>query len=63
MFELILQTFIKYEKYQKDQQTIQSYNKIYGKSSQDNLIDRIANQLLCNIFTKYLAETKNEYFL
>ena len=28
----------------------------------DNLIDKSEYESLCNIFTKYLDETKNEFF-
>ena len=33
------------------------------KSLEDNVIDKSEFESLCNIFTKYLDETKNECFL
>ena len=33
------------------------------KSLQDNLIDKNECESLCNIFNKYVDETKNESFL
>ena len=33
------------------------------KSLQDNVIDKSEFESLCNIFTKYVDETKNEFFL
>ena len=54
----------KYKKlYEKDQQTIKSFDKLYRKSLQDNLIDKVEYESLCNIFTKYVDEVKNKYFL
>ena len=35
----------------------------YRKSLQDNLIDKTEYESLCNIFTKYVDENKNESFL
>ena len=47
----------------KNQQTIKSFNKLYRKSLQDNdVIDKNEYERLCNIFTKYVDETKNESF-
>ena len=37
--------------------------KLYRKSSPDNLIDKNDYESLCDIFTKYLEGTKNEFFL
>ena len=54
----------KYKKqYQEDQQTIKSFVKLYGKSLQDNVIDKSENESLCSTFTKYIDETKNESIL
>ena len=57
----------KYNKYKKlserDQQTIKSFDKFYRKSLQDNVIDKNEYESLCNIFTKYYDENKNESFL
>ena len=51
------------EKYERDQQTIKSFDKLYRKSLQDNVIDKNKNESLCNIFTRYVDENKNEAFL
>ena len=54
----------KYKKrYERDQNTIRSFDKLYRKSIQDNVIDKIEYESLCNIFTKYVDENKNESFL
>ena len=53
----------KYKKqYERDQQTIKSFDKLYRKSLQDNVIDKSENVSLCNIFTKYVDEIRNESF-
>ena len=36
---------------------------LYRKSLQDNVIDKNEYESLCNIFTKYVDENKNESFL
>ena len=58
---------IKYNKnkkqYERDQSTIKSFDKLYRKSLQDNIIDKTEYENLCNIFTKYVDENKNESFL
>ena len=54
----------KYKKqYEKYQNTIKSFDKLYRKSIQDNVIDKTEYESLCNIFTKYVGENKNESFL
>ena len=54
----------KYKKlYERDQQTIKCFDKLYRNSLEDNINDKIEYESLCNIFTKYLDETKNESFL
>ena len=64
LHKLIMSKYTEYKKrYERDQQTIQSFDKLYRKSSQDNVIDKTEYEGLCNIFTKYLEETKNESFL
>ena len=53
----------KYKKlYEKDQQTIKSVDKLYRKSLQGNIIDKTEYDSLCNIFTEYVDENKNESF-
>ena len=38
--------------YENNQQTIKSFDKLYRKSLQDNVIDKNEYESLCNIFTK-----------
>ena len=62
----VLHTIIinKYNKckkqYENDQQTIVSFDKLYRKSSQDNVIDKNEYECLCNIYTRYLEESKKK---
>ena len=63
LYEIIKNKYNKYKKqYEKDQQTIKSFDKLYRKSLQDNVNDKNEYESLCNIFTKYVDE-KNESFL
>ena len=60
----IINKYSKYKKQnEKDQQTIKSFDKLNRKSLQDNVIDKTEYESLCNIFTKYIDENKNESFL
>ena len=64
LHKLILNKCNKYKKqYEKDQQTNKSFDKLYRKSLQDNIFDKNEYESLCNIFTKYVDENKNESFL
>ena len=64
LHKLIINKYIKYKKqYEKDQQTIKSFVKLYRKSLQDNVIDKNEYESLCYIFTKYLDETESDCFL
>ena len=64
LHKLIINKYNKYKKlYERDQQTIKSFDKLYRKSLQDNIIDKTEYESLCNIFTKYVDENKNESFL
>ena len=64
LHKLIINKYNKYKKqYDRDQQTIKSFDKLYRKSLQDNVIDKTEYESLCNIFTKYVDENKNESFL
>ena len=64
LHKLIINNYNKYKKqYERDQQTIKSFDKLYRKSLQDNVIDKTEYDCLCNIFTKYVDENKNESFL
>ena len=64
LHKLIMNKYNKYKKqYERDQRTIKSFDKLYRKSLQDSVIDKTENDRLCNIFTKYVEENKNESFL
>ena len=64
LHQLIINKYNKYKKQsEKDQNTIKSFDKLYRKSLQDNVIDKNEYESLCNIFTKYVDENKNESFL
>ena len=53
LHKLIITKYNKYKKqYEKDQNTIKSFDKLYRKSLQDNIIDKTEYESLCNIFTK-----------
>ena len=64
LYEVVVNKYNKYKKlYERDQNTIKSFDKLYRRSLQDNVIDKTEYDSLCNIFTKYADENKNESFL
>ena len=64
LHKLIINKYNKYKKqYERDQNTIKSFDKLYRKSLQDNVIDKTEYENLCNIFTRYVDQNKNESFL
>ena len=64
LHKIIINKYNKYKKlYERYQNTIKSFDKLYRKSLQDNVIDKTEYESLCNIFTKYVDENKNESFL
>ena len=64
LHKLIINKYNKYKKqYERDQQTIKSFDKLYRKSLQDNVIDKIEYESLCKNFTEYVNGNKNESFL
>ena len=64
LYEIIINKYNKLKKlYERDQQTIESFDKLYRKSLQDNVIDKTEYGSLCNFFTRYVDENKNESFL
>ena len=64
LHKLIINKYNKYKKqYERDQETVKSFDKLYRKSIQENVIDKTEYDSLCNIFTKYVDENKNESFL
>ena len=63
LHKLIINKYNKYKKqYERDQNTIKSFGKLYRKSLQDNVIDETEYDSLCNIFTRYVDGNKNESF-
>ena len=63
LHKLIINKYNKYKKqYERDQNTIKSFDKLYRKSLQDNVIDKNEYETLCNIFTKYIDEKKMSLF-
>ena len=64
VYETIMNKYNKYKKlYERDQQTVRSFDKFYRNSLQDSVTDKTEYESLCNIFTKYVDENKNESFL
>ena len=64
LHKIFINKYNKYKKqYERDQNTIKSFDKLYRKSLQDNVIDKNEYESLCNIFTEYVDENKNESFL
>ena len=64
LHKLIINKYNKYkEQYEKDQNTIKSFDKLYRKSLQDNIIDKNEYESLSNNFTRYVDESENESFL
>ena len=63
LHKVIINKDNKYKKqYERDQQTIKSFDKLYRKSLKDNIFDKTEYESVCNIFTKNVDE-KNESFL
>ena len=42
---------------------LNTFDKKYRKTLQDNVIDKCEYESLCKIFTKHLDKTKNKSFL
>ena len=64
LHKLIVNKYNKNKKqYERDQQTIKSFDKLYRKSLQDNVIDKTEYESLCNVFTRYVDENKSGCFL
>ena len=63
LHKLIKNKYNKYKKqYERDQNTIKSFDKLYRKSLQDNIIDKTEYENLCNIFTRFVDEYKVNLF-
>ena len=64
LHKLIKNNYNKNKKqYERDQQTIKSFDNLYRKTLQDNVIDKSEYEILCNFFTKYIDANKTESFL
>ena len=64
LYEVIINEYIEYkEQYERDQQAIKSFDKLYRKPLQENVIDKNEYESLCNFFTTYVDENKNECLL
>ena len=64
LHKLFINKYNKYKKqYERDQNTIKSFDKLYRKSLQDNVIDKNEYDSFYNIFTRYVDGNKNESFL
>ena len=64
LHKLIINKYNKYKRrYERDQQTIKSFDKLYRRSLQDNVIDKNEYDSLCNVFTENVDGNKNESFL
>ena len=64
LHKLIINKYNKYKKQnERDQNTIKSFDELYRKSLQDNVIDKNEYDSYCNIFTRYVDGNKNESFL
>ena len=63
LHKLFINKYTKYkQQYQKDQQTIKSFDKLYRESLQDKILYKNEYESLCDNFTKKLDDTKNEFF-
>ena len=55
LHKLIINKYNKYKnQYERDQQTIKSFNKLCKKSLEDNINNKNEYNSLCNIFTRYI---------
>ena len=64
LHKLIINTYKKHKKrYEKDQQSIEYFDRFYTKSLQGNVTDKSGYESLSNIVTKFVDENKNESFL
>ena len=63
LYEIIIKKYNKYKKqYKKDQVTIKSIDKLYKKTLQEKIIEKTEYESLCNTFTEFVDENKNECF-
>ena len=63
LHKLIINKYNKYKKlYERDHQTIKSFDKLYRKSLQDNIIDKTEYDSLCKILLIILTKIKMNFF-
>ena len=61
---MIINKHTKYEKhFEEDQQTIKTFDTVYRKNLQDNVIDKNEFKFPCNKFNEDVDEVKNVSFL
>ena len=59
VYEIVKQKNNQFKKqYQKAEQTMKSFDKLFEKSLQGNVIDKREYASLCNFFTKYFDPSK-----
>ena len=64
LHKIIINKYKNYKKqYERDQPTNKSFDKLYRKSLQDNVIDKNEYESICNVFTEGVDEKTNESFL
>ena len=64
LHKIFLKKYNKYKKqYERDQQTNRSFDKLYRKSLQDDVIDENEYESLCNILLDILMKIKTKFFL
>ena len=63
LYEIVMKTYSKNIKQnEEDQQTNKPFDKLYTKSVQGNVLDKNEFDILCNVFAKYVDETKIDFF-
>ena len=63
IFEKVVRKHNRYKnQFERYQETIDCFDILYRRSSQDFLIDKSEYESPCNIFTKYFNETKKNFF-
>ena len=64
LHKIFKNNYNKYKKlYEREQPTTKSFDKLYRKCLQDNVIDKNEYESLCKIFTKYVDENRTNCFL
>ena len=63
LYEVIINKYNKYKKqYERDQLIIKSFDKLYRKSLQKNVVDKNEYENLCNFLLNTLMKTKRSLF-